>query len=151
MHTKAAEREREKEPPCFSEFKHSEEEEKVKGQIERGESTREGREVAANFWCCAGAGDGHRRGRRERALVIWEEPAICGSLYRRMPGALPSSEQVCFPISNRIASSPLPFPSLPPPLRPVGASIHPLLLLRHLHLRQTCSHVGWLLYPVRHI
>ena len=37
MHTKAA-KEGEKEPPCFSEFKHSEEQ-KVKEQIERGEST----------------------------------------------------------------------------------------------------------------
>ena len=51
MHTKAA-KEGEKEHPCFSEFKHSEEE-KVKEQIERGESKREGREVAANFWCIA--------------------------------------------------------------------------------------------------
>ena len=40
MHTKAAERGREKEPPCFSEFKHSEEE-KVKEQIERGAGGRE--------------------------------------------------------------------------------------------------------------
>ena len=58
-------RETEKDPPCFSEFKHSEEE-KVKEQIERGESRREGREVAANFWCCAAGataigGDGGRR------------------------------------------------------------------------------------------
>ena len=39
MHTKAAERQREKEPYCFSEFMHSKEE-KVKEQIERGAGGR---------------------------------------------------------------------------------------------------------------
>ena len=70
-----------------------------------------------------------RGDRLKRVLVIWEEPAICGNLYRRPPGELPAEEQVCFPISNRIASSP----------SPVGTSIHPLLL--RLHLNQSGSHM----------